>query len=221
MCASQHRCPDVVEEYPSWLSRMVKMKPQLRTLGRLADTTSSRGHAHADTGSRCLRTFKVRNSVLRLIPNMAVQLTHRLAVLVQAQKSLLLGRIQFHRFGGGQSACHPSLTRCRAALLAQFQFQLGDRGHDAGDGAPSRSAGVHPFPQRPHVDATAGQLVEGGGDFADRASEPVHRDDHEVIAFAEVTLHSVQPGRLLPARPDAVSGKTRSGVMPAAAIASC
>jgi len=29
------------------------------------------------------------------------QFTHRLALLVQAQKSLLLGRIQFHRFGGG------------------------------------------------------------------------------------------------------------------------
>ena len=34
-------------------------------------------------------------------------------------------------------------------------------------------------------------------------------------------MHSVQPGRLLPARPEAVSVKTRSGVMPAAAMASC
>ena len=34
-------------------------------------------------------------------------------------------------------------------------------------------------------------------------------------------MHSAQPGRLLPARPDAVSVKTRSGVMPAAAMASC
>ncbi len=49
-------------------------------------------------------------------------------MLVQAQKSLLLGRIQFHRFGGGQSACHPSLPGSCTALLAQFEFQLGDRG---------------------------------------------------------------------------------------------
>jgi hypothetical protein len=34
-------------------------------------------------------------------------------------------------------------------------------------------------------------------------------------------MHSAQPGRLLPARPEAVSVKTRSGVMPAATIASC
>ena len=43
-------------------------------------------------------------------------------------------RYRFAKQGG----CHPSLTRCRTALLAQFQFQLGDRGHDAGDGAPSK-----------------------------------------------------------------------------------
>ena len=30
------------------------------------------GHAYADTGSCCLRTFKVLNNVLRLIPNMEV-----------------------------------------------------------------------------------------------------------------------------------------------------
>ena len=34
-------------------------------------------------------------------------------------------------------------------------------------------------------------------------------------------MHSAQPGRMLPARPEAVSVKTRSGVTPAAAIASC
>lgn len=34
-------------------------------------------------------------------------------------------------------------------------------------------------------------------------------------------MHSVQAGRLLPARPDAVSVNTRSGVMPAAAMTSC
>jgi hypothetical protein len=65
-------------------------------------------------------------------------------------------RYRFAKQGG----CHPSLTRCRTALLAQFQFQLGDRGHDAGDGAPRRRAGVHPFPQRPHVNATAAQLIK-------------------------------------------------------------
>jgi hypothetical protein len=37
------------------------------------------------------------------------------------------------------------------------------------------------------VDATAGQLVESRGDFADGASEPIYGDDHEVIAFTEVT----------------------------------
>ena len=66
------------------------------------------------------------------------------------------------------------------------------RGHDAGDGAPCRGAGVHAFPQRPNVDATAGQLMESRGDFADGASEPVYGDDHEVIAFAEVT-HALRP----------------------------
>ena len=50
---------------------------------------------------------------------------------------------------------------------------------------PGRGAGVHPFPQRPHVDAAIGQLVEGGGDFAYRTPEPVNSDDNEVVAFAE------------------------------------
>jgi hypothetical protein len=34
--------------------------------------------------------------------------------------------------------------------------------------------------------------MEGGGDFADGASEPVYGDDHEVIAFAKVT-HALRP----------------------------
>ena len=42
------------------------------------------------------------------------------------------------------------------------------------------------------MDATAGQLMESRGDFADGASEPVYGDDHEVIAFAEVT-HALRP----------------------------
>ena len=86
------------------------------------------------------------------------QSTHRLALLVQAQKSRLLGHTQFHRLGGGQATCDPGLAGGGAALPTKFEFQLGDRGHDAGDGAPRRSAGVHAFPQGPHVDATAGQL---------------------------------------------------------------
>ena len=36
--------------------------------------------------------------------------------------------------------------------------------------------------------------MKGGGNFADRASEPVYGDDHEVIAFAEVT-HALRPAR--------------------------
>ena len=34
--------------------------------------------------------------------------------------------------------------------------------------------------------------MESRGDFADGASEPVYGDDHEVIAFAEVT-HALRP----------------------------
>jgi len=115
-------------------------------------------------------------------------------MLIQAQKPLLLGRVKLHRLRGGQAACDPRLAGSGAALLTKFEFQLGDRGHDAGDGAPRRSAGVDAFPQGPHVDATAGQLLESRGDFADGASEPVYGDDHEVIALAEVT-HVLRPAR--------------------------
>jgi len=66
-------------------------------------------------------------------------------MLVQAQESLLLRGIQFHRLGRGEATSGPSFSRGGAALLAEFQFQLGDGGHDAGNGTPRRSAGVHPF----------------------------------------------------------------------------
>ena len=91
--------------------------------------------AHADTGC-CLRTFRVRNSVLRLIPNMAVNSLTGSPCWYRREVASA-GRRRVHRFGGGQSACHPRLAGGGAALLAQFQFQLGSC-HDASDGARRR-----------------------------------------------------------------------------------
>jgi hypothetical protein len=72
----------------------------------------------------------------------------------------------FIGFVAARAPCDPRLAGGCPALLIKFEFQLGDRGHDAGDGAPRRGARVHAFPHGPHVDATAGQLMESRGDVA-------------------------------------------------------
>ena len=67
----------------------------------------------------------------------------------------------------------------------------------------------------------SGQLMQSSGDFPNGSSEPVYRSDDQVVALPE-PAHALGPaGRLLPARPEAVSVNTRSGMTPAAAMTSC
>ena len=49
------------------------------------------------------------------------------------------------------------------------------------------------------MDATAGQLMESRGDYADGASGPVYGGGHEVSPFAEVT-HALRPTGSVTAR---------------------
>ena len=200
----KRRCTVPAEELARTLIKIAKQL-RSRTFGGLADTASSRRHVYADIGCCCLRIFSVRNNMLRLIPNMAVKSTHGLALLVEARKLFLLGHTEFHRFGRGQTTSDASFPGSGPALLPEFQLKLGNGGHDAGNRAPSRGAGVHPFPQGPHVDAAAGQLIENSGDFADGTAEPIHGDDHKVVAFAEVTYALRPTGSV-------VTGATGRGV---------
>ena len=119
--------------------------------------------------------------MLRLIPKMVVNSLTGSPCWYNRRSRFCCAASSFIGFVAARPRAIRASRGCGAALLAQFEFQLGDGGRDAGDGAPGRSAGVHAFPQGPHVDATAGQLMESRRDFADGASEPVYGDDHEAL----------------------------------------
>src|SRR6478609_11442730 len=110
---------------------------------------------HADNCSCCFSSFKVRNSVLRLIPKMVVNSLTGSPCWYNRRSRFCCAASSFNGFVAARPRAIRASRGCGAALLAQFEFQLGDGGRDAGDGAPGRSAGVHAFPQGPHVDATA------------------------------------------------------------------
>lgn len=156
--------------------------------GRCVSKVSLRSPVHrrsAYASSRNFRTLMVLNRVLRLIPNIEVSSLTGSPCWYRRRRRFCCAASSFI----GLVAARPRATRASREAARRsfpsFQLQLGDGRHDAGDGAPGRGAGVHPFPQRPHVDAAIGQLVEGGGDFAYRTPEPVNSDDNEVVAFAE------------------------------------
>jgi hypothetical protein len=44
------------------------------------------------------------------------------------------------------------------------------------------------------MDTASGQLVQCGGDFPNGSSEPIYRDDYEVVSLAE-PAHAFRPGR--------------------------
>ena len=179
-----------------------------------------RGSAYAS--SRTFRTLMVLNRVLRLIPNIEVSSLTGSPCWYRRRRRFCCAASSFI----GLVAARPRATRASREAARRsfpsFQLQLGDGRHDAGDGA--RPVGVLvSTPSRSDRTWTP-RLVSSWRAVATSRTERPSRSTATTTRWSpsrSQPMHSAQPGRMLPARPEAVSVKTRSGVTPAAAIASC